>query len=104
MFLPNPDQQLPLLTKGAELSSESPHSHYLKFSTKVELQKRLSPKASIFLEGEEGFVALDARYTNYKRPEYIAAVQVAEEQDVIETVRYFLDLSSQYLATPHTSR
>lgn len=43
-------------------------------------------------------MALDARYTNYKRPEYIAAVQVAEEQDVIETVNYARARGVQFAA------
>ncbi|KAF2181509.1 FAD-binding domain-containing protein [Zopfia rhizophila CBS 207.26] len=61
---------------------------YLKLSLKQELQKRLSSEARIFLQDEQGFESLDARYTNYKRPWYIAAIQVAEENDVIETVNY----------------
>jgi len=60
---------------------------YLKLSVKHELQQRLSEKASVYLDGEEAFSDLDARYTQYKRPQYFAAVKVVEEQDVIETVR-----------------
>jgi hypothetical protein len=65
--------------------------NYLKFSLKHELQKRLSSKARIFLEGEEEFKTLDARYTNYKRPWYIAAIQVTEEADVVETVGLLIE-------------
>lgn len=60
---------------------------YLQLSVKHELTKRLSHEARIVLEGEEDFTKFDARYTNYKRPQYIVAVQVAEEQDIVETVR-----------------
>ncbi|KAH6652454.1 FAD binding domain-containing protein [Truncatella angustata] len=61
---------------------------YLKLLLKEELQKRLSTSSNISLQGEEGFSIVDARYTDYKRPQYIAAVQVAEEQDVVEVVNY----------------
>jgi hypothetical protein len=60
--------------------------NYLKVTIKRELQLRLSPKARIILEGEDEFAILDVRYTNYKRPGYIAAVQPAVAQDVVETV------------------
>lgn len=71
-----------------DAGGERTYDDYLKLSLKHELPKRLSAKAGLFLKGEENFGALDARYTDYKRPQYIAAVQVAEEQDVIETVRF----------------
>ncbi|KAI1279856.1 FAD binding domain-containing protein [Xylaria sp. FL0933] len=73
--------------KLIELSSLNPET-YLKLSVKHELQQRLSEKAGLFLDGEESFSELDARYTQYKRPQYFAAVKIAEEQDVIETVNY----------------
>ncbi|KAI1302456.1 FAD binding domain-containing protein [Xylaria venustula] len=60
----------------------------MKLSVKHELQQRLSEKAGLSLDGEESFSDLDARYTQYKRPQYFAAVKVAEENDVIETVNY----------------
>jgi hypothetical protein len=59
---------------------------YLKLSLRNELSKRLSPQAGIILPGEDNFTQFNARYTDYERPQYIAAVQVAVEQDVIETV------------------
>ncbi|KAL9085919.1 MAG: hypothetical protein Q9165_007402 [Trypethelium subeluteriae] len=74
------------------------NADYLKLSLKRELQKRLSPDAWIVLEGEKGFAALDARYTDYKRPRHIAAVQVAEERDVIETVNYARSRGIQFAA------
>lgn len=60
---------------------------YLTQSVQLELKKRLSPTAELFIKGDEGFQHMNARYTNYKRPSYIAGVKVAEEKDVIETVR-----------------
>jgi hypothetical protein len=72
-------------TESPESQDES-YYKYLKWSIKQELQQRLSAGARIVLGGEDEFSALDVRYTNYKRPSYIAAVQAAEENDVIETV------------------
>lgn len=66
---------------------EATYNDYLKLSLKHELQKRLSTEAGLFLKGEQNFGVSDARYTDYKRPQYVAVVQVAEEQDVVETVR-----------------
>ncbi|ORY63303.1 FAD binding domain-containing protein [Pseudomassariella vexata] len=64
------------------------YNDYNKLSIKHELKKRLSTKSNILLAGEDNFAEISARYTEYKRPLYIAAVQVQEEQDVIETVNY----------------
>lgn len=80
-----PDRQAVLGTTS-DFERIIDHGDYLKLSMKHELQKRLSAKAGVFLQGEETFGVLDARYTDYKRPQYLAAVQVAEEKDVIETV------------------
>lgn len=81
-----PVAQQVLTWTGGE--SQESSIEYLKISVKNELQKRLSSEASIVLQGEEEFETLDARYTNYKRPWYIAGVKVAEEKDVIETVGF----------------
>lgn len=83
-----PAAQQVLTWPGGE--SQESLIEYLKFSVKNELQKRLSSEARIMLQGEEDFETLDARYTNYKRPWYIAGVSVAEESDVIATVGLFL--------------
>ncbi|KAL9080507.1 MAG: hypothetical protein Q9157_000741 [Trypethelium eluteriae] len=91
------EQQVLGWTGGYE-EDVSVDTDYLKLSLKRELQKRLSPDAWIVLEGEEGFAALDARYTDYKRPRHIAAVQVAEEKDVIETVNYARSRGIQFAA------
>ncbi|KAF4624419.1 hypothetical protein G7Y89_g13752 [Cudoniella acicularis] len=91
-------EQQVLTWTGGEGQDISNDADYLKVSLKRELQKRLSPDARIVLEGEDEFAALDARYTNYKRPWYIAAVQVAEEQDVIETVNYARSRGIQFAA------
>lgn len=91
-----PAAQQVLTWTGGE--SQESSIDYLKVSVKNELQRRLSPEARIVLQGEEEFETLDARYTNYKRPWYIAGVKVAEEKDVIETVGLlFLILKSPQL-------
>jgi hypothetical protein len=73
-------------------------AHHYTLGIKQELQKRLSPGSNIFLQDDESFAAFNARYTDYKRPRYIAAVQAVEEQDVIETVglTLYFDLLSRY--------
>jgi hypothetical protein len=81
-------QQHVLSGTGFEDLEPQSYGRYQKLSIKQELEKRLSPRSSIHLEGEADFAALAARYTEYKRPQYIAAVRVAEEQDVIETVEF----------------
>lgn len=81
-----------------DAGGQATYNDYLKLTLKHELPKRLSGKAGLFLKGEDNFGALDARYTDYKRPQYIAAVQVAEEQDVVETVRLNITLCLQTVA------
>ena len=76
---------------------DEPQSAYLQQSIQVELKRRLSPNARIFLDGEEEFHLVDARYTNYRRPIYIAGVKVAEERDVVETVCQLLLLEVTWL-------
>ena len=61
---------------------------YLAHSVQLELGKQLSPSAQVLIEGDEGFQPVIARYTNYKRPGYIAGVRVAEEEDVVKVVNY----------------
>lgn len=62
---------------------------YLKQSISSELSKRLSTLAQVVVHGGEDFESVNARYTDYLRPGYIAGVKVAEEKDVVETVRLF---------------
>lgn len=81
-----PDQQAVFGATG-DFQRNIHHDDYLRLGMKHELSKRLSAKAGVYLQGEETFGVLDARYTDYKRPQYLAAVQVAEEKDVIETVK-----------------
>lgn len=69
-----------------ERSSES-----LSLSIVSELPRRLSVGAHVIVEKDPDFDEVNARYTDYKRPVYIAGVQVQEEKDVIETVRIDLD-------------
>lgn len=87
---------------GSDAQGFSTHTDYLKFSLQNELRKRLSPEARIVLDGEGDFATFDARYTNYKRPSYVAAVQVAEEKDVVETVR--MDAKLRIGSETHISR
>ncbi|PQE12470.1 FAD binding domain-containing protein [Rutstroemia sp. NJR-2017a BBW] len=61
---------------------------YLKHSIRTELKKRLSKDAIVLVEGDEDFIHANVRYSNYKRPTYIAAVKPLEERDVVETVNY----------------
>ncbi|KAI8625477.1 Glucooligosaccharide oxidase [Xylariaceae sp. FL1651] len=88
IYLPTLTNQQPIVGGAGDNFRSYTTTEYLKLSVKTELQRRLSQEAGVFLEGEDAFSVLDARYTNYKRPDYIVAVQVAEEQDVIETVNY----------------
>ncbi|KAK7968042.1 FAD/FMN-dependent oxygenase/oxidase [Apiospora aurea] len=77
-------QQQPLFGQMFDHAACPGPEAYAQISLKHELQKRLSKSAGVHLREEETFSLVDARYTNYKRPEYIAAVQVAEEKDVVE--------------------
>ncbi|KAL4941794.1 hypothetical protein BDV06DRAFT_222784 [Aspergillus oleicola] len=61
---------------------------YLTRSIQVELSRRLSQTAQVFIAGEEGFNDVNARYTDYQRPQYIVGVKPKIEQDVVETVNY----------------
>ena len=74
------------------------HSTYLKQSIQAELKRRLSPSARIILDGDEDFHLVNARYTNYRRPTFIAGVKVAEERDVVETVCRLLVTRSRRVA------
>ena len=63
------------------------HDTFTRDSIRAELQQRLSSNARLLLPGDQDFHIIDERYTNYRRPTFIAGVQVAEERDVVETVR-----------------
>ena len=60
-----------------------------------ELPKRLSVGARVIVETDPDFDQVNARYTDYKRPTYIAGVQAQEEKDVVETVQIDLDLEPE---------
>ncbi|KAL8669474.1 MAG: hypothetical protein Q9168_005936 [Polycauliona sp. 1 TL-2023] len=64
------------------------HDTFMRESIRAELQQRLSSNARLLLPGDQDFHIIDERYTNYRRPTFIAGVQVAEERDVVETVNY----------------
>ena len=74
------------------------HSTYLKQSIQAELKRRLSPNSRILLDGDEDFHLVNARYTNYRRPTFIAGVKVVEENDVVETVCRLLVTRSRRVA------
>lgn len=76
-----------LLGFGGAGTHDESAALYLKQSIRAELANRLSPTAKVVFDGDEGFEHSNGRYTNYKRPTYIAGVQISTEQDVIETVR-----------------
>ncbi|KAI4256800.1 MAG: hypothetical protein LQ352_001925 [Teloschistes flavicans] len=61
---------------------------YLKQSIQSELTRRLSPAARIILDRDEDFHLVNERYTDYRRPSFIAGIQVAVENDVVEVVNY----------------
>ncbi|KUJ20849.1 FAD/FMN-dependent oxygenase/oxidase [Mollisia scopiformis] len=82
----NVQHVLSLLGLGA--ASDPYDLQYLKRSIVSELSERLSPQANIITDEEAEFSIVNARYTDYKRPGYIVGVQVAEENDVVETVNY----------------
>ncbi|KAH6891501.1 hypothetical protein B0T10DRAFT_528634 [Thelonectria olida] len=62
-------------------------SYYLQQSIRAELKRRLSPKADVVLADDAEFAHLNQRYSNYKRPTYIAGVKVTEEMDVVKYAR-----------------
>ena len=90
-------QLMKVLGLGRQCEDDT-RSTYLKQSIRAELKQRLSPRARIFLNGDEGFHLVNARYTDYRRPTFIAGVKVAEERDVIETVCNFLVTRSKHVA------
>ncbi len=71
--------------RTAEFEQQVKHSYMI--SIQAELSRRLSADAEIFLPNDDGFQAIDTRYTQYRRPTYAAAVRAKNEQDIIETVR-----------------
>ncbi|KAL1636979.1 hypothetical protein SLS58_009505 [Diplodia intermedia] len=64
------------------------NKQYQAASVQAELSRLLSDKAEIYLPGTEQFDYSNARFSEYGRPTYIAAVHPASEQDVANTVRY----------------
>jgi hypothetical protein len=69
-------------TLGAAVSK----NEFLQQTIQLELTRRLSNSAQLVLPGSGDFAEVNARYSDYKRPSYIAAVKVATERDVVETV------------------
>jgi hypothetical protein len=54
----------------------------------LELKSQLSPRAQVIFPDDLEFQNVTARWSIYKRPTFRAAILVATEEDVIETVRY----------------
>lgn len=71
-----------------------------------ELGSRLSSGANIFLPGSAGFENATDRWTPWRNPHFDVVVEVANEEDVRETIRYananekpFLAISGQHGGT-----
>lgn len=75
-----------VLGLAASNESQGVNSDALLRSIAAELPGRLSVGARVIIEGADDFDLVNARYTEYRRPTYIAGVQVREEIDVVETV------------------
>lgn len=91
-------QVLAASSVGFDGLDDEKQAYFYRSTIKRELQKRLSPGSDVHLEGEDTFAVVNARYTDYKRPQYIAVVQVAEEKDVVETVSLQLLFLSRELS------
>ena len=59
---------------------------------------RLSPGAKISFPGEESFAEATARWSTYSAPNITINVEVAVEQDVVETVKFANQHNKAYLA------
>lgn len=64
----------------------TPQVPMLQHDQIAELGSLLSPNASIFLPGSEGFVAATDRWCAWKEPEFDVVVEVASEEDVSSSV------------------
>ena len=83
------EQAVLAVTRNAENGTaqlEQIIRHAYMVSIQTELSRRLSSEATILLPEDDGFAAINTRYTQYRRPTYIAAVKVKHEQDIVETV------------------
>lgn len=72
------------------LVSKDTAAGLLEISIKQELSLRLSDGAQVILPDEDAFAEVNERYSNYKRPGYLAGVTVKTEQDVVEAVGFSL--------------
>ena len=64
----------------------------------ADLAARLSPGAKISFPGEESFAEATARWSTYSAPNITINVEVAVEQDVVETVKFANQHNKAYLA------
>ncbi len=65
----------------------SPQVPMMQLDHVAELRPLLSPNASIYLPGSEGFAAATDRWTRWKNPAFEVVVEVTTEEDVSNTVR-----------------
>lgn len=60
--------------------------HIMKREIEDGLASLLSPGASLYYPGSEGFINSNKRFTELNRPDYQVVVRVATEEDVVATV------------------
>lgn len=60
--------------------------HVMKREVEAGLTSLLSPGASLYYPGSEGFTKSNERFTELNRPDYQVVVHVATEEDVVATV------------------
>lgn len=63
--------------------------------TYASLREKLSPGANVYVEHSEKFSGATLRWSEYKSPHFTVVVEVATEDDVVETV----SLTSVFFST-----
>ncbi|PVH93284.1 putative FAD-dependent oxygenase [Periconia macrospinosa] len=64
----------------------------------ADLCARLSPDASVYLPSDNDFASFTPRWSSYSTPNFTVIVEVATEEDVIETVKYANEIKKPFLA------
>lgn len=64
----------------------------------ADLSARLSSGARIYYPGSENFADATARWSSYEAPNFTIAVEVATENDVVETVKFANSNGKPFLA------
>jgi FAD/FMN-containing dehydrogenase len=54
----------------------------------ADLSARLSPQAKVYLPGDAGFASHVPRWSAFATPDFTITVEVANENDVVETIKY----------------